>query len=1086
MTTILKGRKLAGKAWSINQPTSSGGGSASALSYTTSLSSASGTIGTPVTVTFSPNGTWANGQTITPTDPGLTGGFTAGVGGTLSGGVLVPTVGSNGPATLIFTSSAAGTGTINSTTSGGLTNTSGAQTYQAVAGGATLTDFTLAQPKPAHPQMGFNAAVGYCTPLGGIGPFRWSLSGNSNYQIDGTEARISGTGGALGTTSDVVSITCQNGRGTVVTRNVTIAKQTDNSANIFCNYSTHVSAAVNSNPQLFWASGFPVQAFDASGQYNSNSLTVTDPTGHWVSFYGSISTPNGDPTQFPPVGSYPLVCTLNNGTTTLTLDLTITVDPIVEPTIEFNPITVTAATPVGTSIGNALATTPFNTPVRAISDPSGNFKVNLTKGNVVVAQALTAGTFPVALTVSDGAATTTTTYNITVGAGVILSPGLMQMSVNPNLTNATSAIGQVIGTPTMTGGYLGGTWSFADPTGYNANATLGYFACPARLTQNANTGQITNQGPLSPALVLNSDGSLGEGPFPLAVTWTDGIHTCQQTFQVPVAWAPETVYYVGQGASTTYGAQGLETIAAARQLCQASHADTKHFKVLANTNSEYYTGDNGPNVGLTLQSWVGPVILEGIGASGIAQPRGGGPMSGALANAFGGGDAYGKGWQVFGTGDAKVINFEISGVHGGGLSDGLEGLRKDGQTYGNLQVLQCYIHDCDNGIETGVCHGSIGVDQTEIANCGTSHVSSGACHNLYVGIVSNFVMTRSTSRRATLGHMLKCRAAKAVVNASNFLATTGGQESCAMDHCNAGVVTVTNCNVQKAIMAQNENCIQYCSERDFGVPGASYLDVFPWEQNSLTVNGGNIDVMTMGGANYGTPNGVSYFRCQDPYGAWMPAPQLNGVSMYLNPAATRTWTFVAVGNTNQDTTPAYQPVETSPFTRSLPFVPTTARPFLSGTLPVMGEFRFVTEYGESYYPNFENVQQLQRLNDYQIAHNSAVGTVIDTLSATGCTFYEISGPSGAISPFGTGTTWSIVTTESEFNYGGATGTAWAPTGRYAITSSSNGTGTLTLAQTPAAAGVDYVCLRATGPAGSTSGSGASPAVSDFRYAVVLT
>ena len=672
MRAILKGRKLAGKAWLVNQPVSTGA-PATATSYTTSLSSASGTVGGPVTVTFSPNGAWANGQTITPTTFGLTGSFSAGTGGVFSGGVLIPTVGGTGPATLTYTSTAAGTGTINSSPSAGLTNTSGAEAYQAVAGGATLSDFTLVQPKPAHPMMGFNAAIGYCVPVGGIGPFRWSLSGNSNYQIDGTEARISGTGGALGSAPDVVSITCQDGRGTIVTKNVTIAKQADNSANIFCNYSTHVSAAVNTNPQLFWASGFPVQAFDANGQFNSNNLTVSDPSGHWVTFYGSISTPNGDPAQFPPPGSYPLVCTLNNGSgTTLTLNVTITVDPIVEPVIEFNPQTVTAATPVGTSIGNVLASTPFNTPVRAMSDPSGSFKVNLTKGNVVVAQALTAGTYPIVLTVSDGAATTTTTFNVTVGTGTILSSSLMQMTVNQNLTNATSALGQVIGTPTMTGGYTGGTWSFSDPTGYNANATLGYFGCPARLTQNSSTGQITNQGPLSPALVLNSDGSLGEAPFPLIVTWTDGVHTCQQTFQVPVAWAPETVYYVGQGASSTYGAQGLETIAAARQLCQLPHADTKHFKVLANTNPEYYTGDNGPNVGLTLQAWVGPVILEGVAANGLVQPRAGGPMSGVHANAYGGGDAYGKGYQVFGTGDAKIINFEISGVHGGGLTDGLE------------------------------------------------------------------------------------------------------------------------------------------------------------------------------------------------------------------------------------------------------------------------------------------------------------------------------------------------------------------------------------------------------------------------------
>ena len=356
-----------------------------------------------------------------------------------------------------------------------------------------------------------------------------------------------------------------------------------------------------------------------------------------------------------------------------------------------------------------------------------------------------------------------------------------------------------------------------------------------------------------------------------------------------------------------------------------------------------------------------------------------------------------------------------------------------------------------------------------------SHVSSGACHNLYIGIVSGFIGTRLASRRATLGHMFKCRAAKTILNASNFLATSGGQASCAMDLCNAGVVTITNCNVQKDVMAQNPFAIQYCSERDFGVPGASYLDVFPWEQNSLTMTGGNIDVMTMGGANYGSPAAIAYFRCQDPYGAWMPVPVANGVSMWLNPAATRTYAMVGPGNTTQDTTAAHQVVETNPATRALPFVPTTARPFLAGTLPVMGPFRYTTEWGGSIYPNFESVQHLQGANDYQISHGAAVGTVIDTLNATGCPYYELNGPATQVNPFGAGTTWSIVTSSSEFNYGTATGTALAPAGRYAIATNANGTGTLTVAQTPGATGVDYVCLRAAAPGGAT--------LADYRYAV---
>ncbi len=40
-------------------------------------------------------------------------------------------------------------------------------------------------------------------------------------------------------------------------------------------------------------------------------------------------------------------------------------------------------------------------------------------------------------------------------------------------------------------------------------------------------------------------------------------------------------------------------------------------------------------------------------------------------------------------------------MHGGTAISGIEGVRKDGATYGSLSVIHCNIHDNDQGVETG-------------------------------------------------------------------------------------------------------------------------------------------------------------------------------------------------------------------------------------------------------------------------------------------------------------------------------------------------------------------------------------------------
>lgn len=91
-----------------------------ATSYSMSLAFSSGSINSPVTITFVANGT--TNAVVTPAMAGLAGSFSA-TNVTLNG---------TSPVTITFTPSAGGTGTLTATNNGSLTNP-GSSTYIATA-----------------------------------------------------------------------------------------------------------------------------------------------------------------------------------------------------------------------------------------------------------------------------------------------------------------------------------------------------------------------------------------------------------------------------------------------------------------------------------------------------------------------------------------------------------------------------------------------------------------------------------------------------------------------------------------------------------------------------------------------------------------------------------------------------------------------------------------------------------------------------------------------------------------------------------------------------------------------------------------
>ncbi|MBV8913489.1 MAG: hypothetical protein JOZ05_10680, partial [Acetobacteraceae bacterium] len=321
-----------------------------------------------------------------------------------------------------------------------------------------------------------------------------------------------------------------------------------------------------------------------------------------------------------------------------------------------------------------------------------------------------------------------------------------------------------------------------------------------------------------------------------------------------------------------------------------------------------------------------------------------------------------------------------------------------------------------------------------------------ACHNLYIGNAGKLIFRYNVTRRATLGHLLKCRAMVSEIHDNRFFDGLGGSASCNIDLPNGGQATIQNNVFVKGAMAMNPYCIQYGAE---GVSASL---------NTLVVQNNTIAVETLAGSHYGTPSAVAYYHLINANGQGSSA-QITNNALWLSPQSTSYTTF--------NSAPAGAVTETGTTSLTLPPTLDMTRPYLSGTLPILGTLYRHTLYGQDDFQNFEGVLQLQDREQIVVPHTATPGAVLCTVTAHSDLV------SGA-EQFGSGTTWAIVT--DPVYYSVLNPNPWAPAGRYAIGTNADGTGTLSVAGT-LASGVDWVQLRATAPNGTT--------LCDSRYPILV-
>jgi hypothetical protein len=563
-----------------------------------------------------------------------------------------------------------------------------------------LTGIAFTQASPVHPEARFGATFGYADPIGGVGPYTWGIKDrlNSKYKIDPVTGILAAYSDPLGTTTDIITLFCTDGRGVYLERSFPIAK-CDPSAVVcvqngrpycFSNFAQTIPATsvrlvddvltiVTTETRPDKVIIFYPQCF-GGGHSLSDTVTLTDPSGKFTRNTGQINSASF--TTVPPIGSYPFTFAFRSGAGDVqNFSFTGEIRPY--PPIAYLEFTwnlpISTSTAVGIVLGTACATTPNNIPRWTLDDPTGTLAIHNQTGKVWIKRTpLVAGPMSFSITVSDGLASFTQAFDMSVQAGTTLASTAMSMTVNPALVNA--GVGLAVGTPSVSGITGTKTWRILSQTGYFEPATVvtsGVPGNPARYSINPTTGAITNVGILS----FQTD--------TLVVSVSDGLTTCTRSFPVPVAEAPTTTYHIGEGQYALHGSLGFETLAEFIALTMGTHTDKKVCKLYWNADPDYYTNDNGHRTNNSSLRFpmLGPGRIEGVLGPGGELPRVGGYAN--LNTTFSGGSPggnYSKGFFTFGDGDWELVNVDVSGVHGTDSIHGVEAFRKEGNSYGNLTV----------------------------------------------------------------------------------------------------------------------------------------------------------------------------------------------------------------------------------------------------------------------------------------------------------------------------------------------------------------------------------------------------------------
>jgi hypothetical protein len=171
-----------------------------------------------------------------------------------------------------------------------------------------------------------------------------------------------------------------------------------------------------------------------------------------------------------------------------------------------------------------------------------------------------------------------------------------------------------------------------------------------------------------------------------------------------------------------------------------------------------------------------------------------------------GAQAEGKGIWVIKGNDTIVENIEFSRAKVPDRNGA--GIRLEGR---NLTVRNCYFHDNENGILAGSNGASdVFIEHSEFARNGAG---DGQSHNLYIGTVRTFTLRESYVHHAMVGHNVKSRALKNVIENNRIMDEADGRASYAIDLPDGGISFVVGNVLQQGPKSENSTILAYAAEK---------------------------------------------------------------------------------------------------------------------------------------------------------------------------------------------------------------------------------------------------------------------------------
>ena len=284
-----------------------------------------------------------------------------------------------------------------------------------------------------------------------------------------------------------------------------------------------------------WFSSLGVLASGFSNNSYTSTWTISDPSGHfgidnsdnYLYYIGGV----------PPVGDYPISISVSQAGVGSVGPFNFTIHILHAQqitSITYTQKTVSTSEVAGCIAGTASTTVwepGYQWSIPTSGNDGGTFTIlDPATGVVSLLKTPTLGNRSVTIQVKDGTNTYSQTFTVNVVAGTTVPPGNMSMTVASNLDNYTSS--GSVGTPSISGGIPGTkAWSFSGGGVGN------------RYAIDAATGQVTIIGCLSYQPTM--DGV--DYSDVLAMTCTDGINTCTNSYRIPVAACVGPTYNVGPG-----------------------------------------------------------------------------------------------------------------------------------------------------------------------------------------------------------------------------------------------------------------------------------------------------------------------------------------------------------------------------------------------------------------------------------------------------------------------------------------------------------------------------------------------------------